>query len=1524
MGSKVTKRLRLRRDYSKFEKKKEIPNLINIQSISYDKFLQADIVSEERLDEGLQAVFKSVFPIRDYNDTASLEFVGYELGEPKYDQRECHERGMTWAAPLKVTIQLVLWDTEDEENRQIRDIKEQEVYFGEVPLMTENGTFMVNGTERVVVSQLHRSPGVFFDHDKGKSHSSGKLLYNARVIPYRGSWLDLEFDVKDVLHVRIDRRRKQNATVLLRALEMSSEEILNHFYKKDKITVGPKGVLKKEFIADQLEGQKAAEEIKFRGKVLAKAGQKFNRGVIRRINDSGVKNILVDPETTEEFVAAHTIITATENVAHPGNNKVLIKEGEVLVGWEAIRKALPVSIKQYDEETVRAMFEKLEVVVAAGEHFVTEVKDAKGKVKTQGTLSRFAELGIKEFEVLYMRENHIGESLLKTLLADGLEPEREDLLSHYLMLPEKNALIEIYKRLRPGDPPRMETAETNFNNLFFNPERYDLSPVGRLKVDYKLHGGTRKFKTRKIKTKKDANTGSEYTEGGTLSKDDIVATIKYLLELRTSTDPIAFSTDDIDHLGNRRVRSVGELVENQYRIGLVRMERAIKERMSIQDIETMMPQDLINYKPVSAILKEFFGSSQLSQFMDQTNPLGEITHKRRLSALGPGGLTRERAGFEVRDVHPTHYGRVCPIETPEGPNIGLISSLATYARVNEYGFVETPYKVVEGGKVSSKTIFLSAMEEYKEVIAQANSEVDSSGNFVDEYVSARKNSEFVMIPKDEVTLMDVSPSQLVSVAASLIPFLENDDANRALMGSNMQRQAVPLLKTSAPLVGTGVEKVVARDSGATVVAKRNGKVQAVDAGRIVIKSDDLRDDPLDTGVDIYNLTKYQRSNQNTCINQRPIVSIGDKVSAGEVIADGQSTDKGELALGKNVLVAFMTWGGYNFEDSILISERMVRDDTFTSIHVEEFEAVARDTKLGNEEITRDIPNVGEDALNSLDDSGIIRIGAEVKSGDILVGKITPKSETQLSPEEKLLRAIFGEKAGEVRDTSLRLPPGVEGTVISAHVFSRKGTTKDDRMLDIEKSEIARLEQDQRDEIRILRESALKQLSEMIVGKQTSARLVDEGRKQILGKGEEITDEILESIPFEYLKDIQVGDEKIQAEVNRIVSGTSQLINNKRTTVGEKIKRLKKGDDLPPGVIKMVKVFVAVKRRLSVGDKFAGRHGNKGVLSRILPEEDMPYLPDGTPVDMVLNPLGVPSRMNVGQILETHLGWACYGVGKRVRELIEQVCESNVRIRDAAPKANGKLQPVAQEVREVLSKAMVGKDSSFVEGLPDLDVLELGQKVTGGVNIATPVFEGAAESEIREMLSLANFAEHGRTQLYDGRTGEPFKEEVTVGVMYMLKLHHLVDDKLHARSIGPYSLVTQQPLGGKAQFGGQRLGEMEVWALEAYGAAHALQEFLTVKSDDVAGRTRMYEAIVRGEHILEPGLPESFNVMCRELMSLGLDVELQERESEGEPEPLSNGANGQGNKNAIGLNPSAMIAKAPAAEAEEPAAEEASE
>jgi DNA-directed RNA polymerase subunit beta len=1367
MGSQVANNLRFRRSFGHIKKIIEIPNLIEIQKRSYDEFLQRSVPPSDRRDTGLQGVFRSVFPIKDFNETSSLEFVSYSLGEPKYSVEECHDRGMTYAAPLKVTIQLVIWDVDPQTGaRSIKNVKEQEVYFGEIPLMTDNGTFMINGTERVIVSQLHRSPGVFFDHDKGKTHASGKLLYSARIIPYRGSWVDFEFDPRDILYVRIDRRRKFHATVLLRALGMTSEDLLNYYYKTDTILLDSRKVAK-TFKPDQLVGLKATRDIRdSRNELIVKEGRKITKAAIRQMEAAGVKEIPITLEEVIGRVAAH-------DVANPRTGEVLLECNQEL---------------------------------------------------TTDRLEKLRSHGINSIEALFLDDQHIGPSLRSTLLLDSIQTPEE-------------AIIEIYKRLRPGDPPTIETATTFFNNLFFNAERYDLSRVGRLKLNHKL----------KLHVPLDQ---------GTLRREDILEVVRYLIELKNGNGTI----DDIDHLGNRRVRAVGELVENQYRIGLVRMERAIKERMSLQDIETLMPQELINYKPVSAVIKEFFGSSQLSQFMDQTNPLSEITHKRRLSALGPGGLTRERAGFEVRDVHPTHYGRVCPIETPEGPNIGLIASLSTYARVNDFGFVETPYREVEGGRVTDRIRYLSALEEEDHVIAQANAPIDTKGTFTADMISARQGGEFTMVRPEQVEFMDVSPNQLVSVAASLIPFLENDDANRALMGSNMQRQAVPLLQTEAPLVGTGMEKVVARDSGVTLLATRAGTVESADATRIVIKVDKVSEAGRDPGVDIYNLVKYQRSNQNTCINQRPIVIEGDHIEPGDVIADGSSTEMGELALGRNVLVAFMPWGGYNFEDSILISERVVKEDYFTSVHIEEFECVARDTKLGPEEITRDIPNVGEEALKDLDESGIIRIGAEVRPGDILVGKITPKGETQLSPEEKLLRAIFGEKAGEVRDTSLKVPPGVEGTIINARVFSRKGVSKDERSRVIEEEEAAKLKKDQQDEQRIIRDSTLKKVRKLLVGKITATRLTDDTRKVLLPKGHTIKAEDLEEIPAAQWTDIKVDDEKTEEELSRVVEAMQEQVSLIRMVFQEKIERLKGGDELPPGVIKMVKVFVAIKRKLQVGDKMAGRHGNKGVLSRILPEEDMPYLEDGTAVDIVLNPLGVPSRMNVGQILETHLGWAARTLGV---QLVDEM--------------NGGDNDLRGKIRD-----LYGKDvGDFVDSLRDDDVAKLARKAGNGIHVASPVFDGAGEAEVFNLLKKAGLPTTGQARLRDGRTGEPFAQPVTVGIMYMMKLHHLVDDKIHARSTGPYSLVTQQPLGGKAQFGGQRLGEMEVWALEAYGAAFSLQEMLTVKSDDVAGRTRMYEAIVKGENVLEPGLPESFNVMMKELQSLALDVELLEEKGSGE-------------------------------------------
>ena len=1468
MTSKIKTNLRLRNSYSKIGEVAEIPNLIGIQKSSYERFLQSNVEPEKREEVGLQKVFKSVFPIRDYNNTASLEFVSYNLGTPKYDQDECRDRGMTWAAPLRVTIQLVLWDVNPETGaRNLSALKEDVVYFGEIPLMTERGTFVINGTERVIVSQLHRSPGVFFDHDDGKSHVSGKLLYSSRIIPYRGSWIDFEFDVKDILHVRIDRRRKLNATVLLRAVGMTADDIVSTYYKTDTVVFGAKGLVTKEFRPDQLEGQKAIREIKANGKVLVKQGGKFNKAVIRRLKEAEVTEIEIGPEAVVGMIAAETVVQATEDIVNPKSGEVIAEKGEVLVGWDVIRERVGPAVLELDEKEAKAICEQFEVIVNAGDELKGDKVNSKGEIVEKGKITLQRELGLDRIRVLYLDDNHIGESLWKTLVSDKMSGDNS-LYSRLSGRPTIDSLIEIYRRLRPGDPPRPETAQATFKNLFFNPDRYDLSDIGRYKMNHKLY----------ISQGREAPPMDQ----GVLSPEDIKETVRYLIELRNSTDAQRYSIDDIDHLGNRRVRAVGELIENQYRIGLVRMERAVKERMGMQDIDTLVPQDLINYKPVAAVVKEFFGSSQLSQFMDQTNPLSEVTHKRRLSALGPGGLTRDRAGFEVRDVNATHYGRICPIETPEGPNIGLIASLAVYARVNEFGFVETPYRVVDNnGRVSDDIVYLSALEEERETIAPASIPMDKKGNIEEQNVPVRRNGEYLLVPPPEVTKLDVSPKQIVSVAASLIPFLENDDANRALMGSNMQRQAVPCLRAQAPLVGTGMEHIVARDSGATVVAKRPGRVMSVESERIVIKADKTGDDPLDTGVDIYKLVKYRRSNQNTCITQRPIVRVGEKVGANEVIADGPSTDMAELALGQNCVVAFMPWNGYNFEDSVLISENLVKKDVFTSVHIEEFECIARDTKLGKEEITRDIPNVGEEALKNLDESGIIRIGAEVKPGDIIVGKITPKSETQLSPEEKLLRAIFGEKAGEVRDSSLKLPPGVEGTIISAQVFSRKGTDKDERTIELEKREIALLEQDQRDEINILRDAAMREIVELLDGKSTTARLIDDKRNELIAKDAKLTAELLNSVSFEYLRDIQVGDEAIQSQINKVVVRTGQLINNKRAYLNEKIKRLKEGDELAPGIIKMVKVFVATKRKIQVGDKVAGRHGNKGVLSRVLPQEDMPYLADGTPVDMVLNPLGVPSRMNVGQILETHLGWAAYNMGRRIRDLVESIVDP-ISGADRIDTTAQQKKDVAKQLRDLLLIAYKGDDQKkFLDGLNDHDVIELARREMSGIRVATPVFDAARETDIQELLKVGGMPEEGKVQLYDGRTGEPFAEKGTVGVMYMLKLDHLVDDKIHARSIGPYSLVTQQPLGGKAQFGGQRLGEMEVWALEAYGAAYTLQEFLTVKSDDVAGRTRMYESIVKGEHVLEPGLPESFNVMMKELQSLCLDVELVEEKKEGE-------------------------------------------
>ena len=1379
---------RVRKSFAKIPRIIDTPNLLEIQKLSFERFLQTNIPMEKRESVGLQGVFNSVFPIRDFNDTASLEFVGYALEQPKYDVQECLQRGMTYAAPFKVTIRLIAWDDADG-SQMIRDVKEQEVYFGEIPIMTENGTFIINGTERVIVSQLHRSPGIFYDTSISTTVSAaGKKLFSCRVIPYRGSWLDIEYDHKDIVHARIDRRRKIHVTILLKALGYQPEELLQYFYPIESIKLDGRKIFKKSE-PENMIGQRCTREVKSDdGKVIVRKDKKFTKAAARKMREAGIEWIQVGLDD--------------------------------LIRTDAVMRVAPIDI--VDEETG-------EVIVECNEEI------------TEAHLDDLKSRGILEFSLLFLDPITTGTAIRDTLLADKTMSQDE-------------AVIEIYRRLRPGDPPTLDTATNLFNNLFFNAERYDLSKVGRLKLNHKMEFDGEE---RVDYYPTGVNHDSEEIALGdlpTLRREDILEAVKYLVDLKNGTDPTK-KIDDIDHLGNRRVRVVGELLENQYRIGLVRMERAIKERMSLQEIETLMPHDLINSKPVSAVIKEFFGSSQLSQFMDQTNPLSSVTHKRRLSALGPGGLTRERAGFEVRDVHPTHYGRICPIETPEGPNIGLIASLSTFARVNDMGFIETPYREVKDSQVTKGVRFLTALEEERLIIAQANAVLDEDGAFVDDRVSVRKQGEFEMVPPSEVDMMDVSPNQLVSVAASLIPFLENDDANRALMGSNMMRQAVPLLRTSAPLIGTGMEAVVARDSGVTVVAKRDATVESVDASRIVLKP--VEDDGMGSNVDIISLIKYQRSNQNTCINQRPIVKPGDRVRKGQVIADGPATDRGEIALGTNVTVAFMCWGGYNFEDSILISERIVKDDYFTSIHIEEFECVARDTKLGKEDISRDIPNVGEDALRDLDEAGIVRIGAEVHQDDILVGKITPKGETQLSPEERLLRAIFGEKAGDVRDTSLRVPPGVRGTVIGAQVFSRRGVEKDERAKALEEAEIERLRKDQEDEIRIIRKGAFGKVRELILGKRAANRVADE-RKGLewLKSGDTITEQVLGEIPDRRWREIQVTEAKAQEHVDRVFQHVEEQAMVIKDVFDEKIARLKKGDELPPGVFKMVKVYIAIKRKLSVGDKMAGRHGNKGVVSRILPEEDLPYMPDGRPVDIVLNPLGVPSRMNIGQILETHLGWAAHGLGRQIEDLLEK-------------------HATAEEIRKKLGDIYNDDEvSQSLDGASDEMVRSVAENVRRGIHMSTAVFDGASEEEVKGELDRAKLPRSGQMILFDGRTGEPFDRDVTIGTIYMLKLHHLADDKLHARSIGPYSLVTQQPLGGKAQFGGQRLGEMEVWALEAYGAAYLLQEFLTVKSDDVQGRTRIYESIIKGDCTLEPGLPESFNVLVKELHALSLDLELR--------------------------------------------------
>jgi DNA-directed RNA polymerase subunit beta len=1380
MAKAAKKRFPLRKDFSRNPPIIDIPNLIEVQKESYDKFLQKDVAPDRREEVGLHAVFRGIFPIRDYSGTTQLEYVSYRIDEPKFDVAECQDRGMTYAAPLLAAIRLVhLEPLKDgkEGGKKVREIKEQDVYLGEIPLMTENGTFIVNGTERVIVSQLHRSPGVFFEHDKGKTLSSGRPLYSARVIPYRGSWLDFEYDAKNLVNVRIDRRRKILATVLLKALGYTPEQILREFYPVDRVTLGKKRWTK-AFNRETLEGQKATANINDnKGEVLVREGRKITRAALERMESLRMREIEIErSDVLDRHLAVPVVDKSTGEVL-----------GEV------------------------------------------------NQVVTEDLLGKLEKAGIERLDLIFV-EGQKESSVRDTLAGDK-------------MATSEDAIIEIYKKLRPGDPPTRDTAKAHFDKLFMDPEKYDLSKVGRLKLNKKLEL-------------------SIPLEVRTLLPEDILAIMKYLVNLHNGKKEAR--VDDIDHLGNRRVRSVGELLENQFRIGLVRMERAIKERMSIQEMDQVMPHDLINAKPVSAVVKEFFGSSQLSQFMDQTNPLSEITHKRRLSALGPGGLTRERAGFEVRDVHPTHYGRICPIETPEGPNIGLISSLSTFARINEYGFIETPYRKVTHGKVSEGDVgieYLSALEEDRYVIAQANAPIDERGRLTGEMVAARKGGEPTLVRKEDVTKMDVSPKQLVSVAASLIPFLEHDDANRALMGSNMQRQAVPLLRTSSPVVGTGMEGIAARDSGAVVVARRSGVVESVDAGSIVVRVDESEEDKpgvegIRSNVDIYHLTKFKRSNQNTCINQTPIVLPGQAVGAGEVIADGPATEKGELALGQNVLVAFMPWNGYNFEDSILVSERMVAEDRFTSIHIEEFEVMARDTKLGKEEITRDIPNVGEEALKDLDEAGIVRIGAVVKAGDILVGKVTPKGETQLTPEEKLLRAIFGEKAGDVRDTSLRVPPGVEGVVIDVKIFTRRGTDKDKRAQAIEEAQIARYVNDRDEEIRIVRNGMYEKIRTTLRGKKLAADIKTEGGKTSVKKGLTITNEVMENLPRKMWLSIPLADPKAIGRLKLLKERADEQEKKIKALYDGKIDKLSRGDELPPGVIKMVKVYLAIKRALSVGDKMAGRHGNKGVLSKIVPVEDMPYLEDGTPVDMVLNPLGVPSRMNVGQILETMLGWACKGMGKKVNDAVRAAVSPD------------KLRRLLKDIYE--TRAL--KDE--IDGFSDAEVIDLSRELSAkGLLVATAVFEGAKEEDIRNLLEKAGLPARGQARLFDGKSGEPFDREVTVGHIYMMKLHHLVDDKIHARSIGPYSLVTQQPLGGKAQFGGQRFGEMEVWALEGYGAAYTLQEMLTVKSDDVAGRTKIYEAIVKGSNTMDAGLPESFNVLVKELQSFCLDVELVEKEED---------------------------------------------
>ena len=1376
MSNDVLTKSRIRKYFGKIREVAEMPNLIEVQKSSYDLFLRSGEGPEPVKGEGIRGAFESIFPVTDFNETATLEFVSYELEKPKYDLEECHQRDLTYGAPLKVKLRLIVFEIDEQSQaKSVKGIKEQDVYMGDIPLMTPNGTFLVNGTERVVVSQMHRSPGVFFDNDKGKTHSSGKILFTSRIIPYRGSWLDFEFDAKDLVFVRIDRRRKIPVSTLLYALGLSQEDICDTYYQEVKYCVSGDNKWSMPFYPSRFRGIKPIFDLvdADTGEVIAEAGKKITPRFVKEIEESkSVKRILVPFDSIIGRFASHDIVNE--------------KTGEI---W-----------------------------LEAGEEITCDFDQKSGSI-TGGNLKTLFDNGVTEISTLDIDHVNVGPYIRNTMVSDK-------------NFNRAMALEDIYKVMRPGEPPTIEAAADLFESLFFDEERYDLSAVGRVKLNMRL----------------DLDAPDTMR---TLRKEDIVAVIAALVELKDGKGEI----DDIDHLGNRRVRSVGELMENQYRVGLLRMERAIRERMSSVEIDTVMPQDLINAKPAAAAVKEFFGSSQLSQFMDQTNPLSEVTHKRRLSALGPGGLTRDRAGFEVRDVHPTHYGRVCPIETPEGPNIGLINSLASFAKVNKYGFIETPYRRVNGGKVTDEVVYMSATEEMKYTIAQANAKLTKDDSFENELVSTRRFGDYMLYPSESVDYIDVSPKQLVSVAASLIPFLENDDANRALMGSNMQRQAVPLLTAEAPFVGTGMESVVAKDSGAAIVAKRSGVIDQVDATRIVVRVTD-EVEVGDHGVDIYRLRKFQRSNQNTCINQRPLVKKGDTVFRGEVIADGPSTDMGELALGKNVLVAFMPWNGYNYEDSILISERLVKDDVFTSVHIEEFELAARDTKLGPEEITRDIPNVGEESLRNLDEAGIVYIGAEVGPGDILVGKITPKGESPMTPEEKLLRAIFGEKASDVRDTSLRMGPGDHGTVVEVRVFNRHGIEKDERALQNERHEIERLSRDRDDGLEILERNIYSRLKDLLVGKK-----INDGPKGSV-KGSSINQDMLDDLSRGLWWKFSLESESDAKKMEALHDQFEKQKKIANDSYQDKVEKVRRGDDLPPGVMKMVKVFVAVKRKLQPGDKMAGRHGNKGVISKVVPEEDMPFLEDGTTVDLVLNPLGVPSRMNVGQILETHMGWAAKTLGESVNNAISEFKKSND----------------AKILENALQNAYgIDEFEKHIKGLSSDNMFTVANNVKSGVPIATPVFDGAKESDVTEALKRAGLDESAQSILFDGRTGEQFARPVTVGVKYILKLHHLVDEKIHARSTGPYSLVTQQPLGGKAQFGGQRFGEMEVWALEAYGAAYTLQEILTIKSDDVAGRTKVYESIVKGDNNFEAGIPESFNVLVKEIRSLGLNIELLDDE-----------------------------------------------